>query len=81
MTKPEPDFEDDLEETQEAITEALNALDDVKAYTLKLDELKDFKAAQYALRNLCEDHYTENDVPELYTSKVCVEGNEREFME
>lgn len=53
--EPEPNFSHDVEEMQDAVTEALNALTDVKAYTLQADELHDYKAAQYALRNLCDD--------------------------
>lgn len=55
MAKPEADFESDLEEQQEAVNSALNELARVKAYTLKPEEIRDFKAAQYALRNLSED--------------------------
>lgn len=81
MTNIEPDFEDDLEQTEEAIAEALNALTEVQAYTLKVEELRDFKAAQYALRNISEHYYGDNDVPELYKTRIEVEGNEKELMD
>ena len=50
----------------DAVSEALNALTDVKAYTLTAEEIRDFKAAQYALRNLSTDHAGDNDVPGVY---------------
>ena len=55
MTNSEPDFEEHLAETNEAVQNALNELAEVRAYTLKDHEIKDFKAAQYALRNLAPD--------------------------
>ena len=76
----EDDFEEDLEQTEEAITDALDALTEVKAYTLKVEELRDFKAAQYALRNLSQHHHGDNDVPELYKTRVEVEGNEKDYV-
>lgn len=72
----EPDFRDHVEQQQEAIATALNALTDVRAYTLTAKELRDFKAAQYALRNLSEDHSTE-DVPDIYEVPIMVTGDER----
>ena len=65
MSDAEPDFQSDLSEMEDAVTDALNALADVKAYTLKPDELRDFKAAQYALRNISPDH-GQHDVQEAY---------------
>jgi len=76
MSDTEPDFQGDLSEQQEAITNALNELTKVKAYTLKLDELTDFKAAHCALRNLSEEHATHNNVADLYKQEVVVEGDE-----
>ncbi|QAS68897.1 hypothetical protein HFTV1-gp64 [Haloferax tailed virus 1] len=73
----EPDFSDDLEKTNEAINNALNELAKVKAYTLKVEELRDFKAAQYALRNISPEFAKSEDVPELYRTRVEVEGNEK----
>lgn len=75
----EPDFADDLEEMNDAVTEALNALADVKAYTLTVEDLRDFKAAQYALRNLSDDHARTEDVPELYEARVEVRGDESDY--
>ena len=54
--KAEPDFNEDVSEMEAAVVSALNELTRVKAYTVKPDELRDFKAAQYALRNLSPDH-------------------------
>jgi len=76
MTETEHDFQEDLNKQQEAINNALNELVRIKAYTLKLDELADFKAAQYALRNLSEEHATHNNVADLYKNNVVVEGDE-----
>ena len=76
MSDTEPDFSDDLAEQQEAINNALNELTKVKAYTLKLDELADFKAAHYALRNLSEEHATHNNVADLYKEDVIVNADE-----
>jgi len=78
MSNTEPDFKEDLEQTQEAVTTALNALTDVKAYTLKADEIADFKAAQYALRNLSEEHQSEN-VADLYKESLIVTGDESDY--
>jgi len=78
MNDTEPDFQEDKEEMQEAVKTALNALTDVKAYTLKADEIKDFKAAQYALRNLDADHNSEN-VAELYEVDLIVTGDESDY--
>jgi len=61
----EPQFEHHSDEMQKAVREALNALTDVRAYTLTADELQEFKAAQYALRNLSNEHATE-DVCAVY---------------
>lgn len=66
MTGGEPEFEEDLADTNDAVEAALSELTDVKAYTLKPEELRDFKAAQYALRNMSEDHANNHDVGELY---------------
>jgi len=77
MTDAEPDFQDDLDDLNEAVNEALNALAEVKAYTLTIDELRDFKAAQYALRNISEDKANGNDIPPLYEARVEVRGDER----
>lgn len=76
MTGGESNFEEEVSEQQEAINKALSELAKVKAYTLKLDELKDFKAAQYALRNLSEEHANDNNVSELYKEEIVVEGDE-----
>lgn len=72
----EPEFRDHVEQQQEAFATALNALTEVRAYTLKAEELRDFKAAQYALRNLSEDHASE-DVPDLYEVPITVTGDKR----
>jgi len=77
----EDNFSEDLENTQEAIEEALNALTEVKAYTLKVDELADLKAAQYALRNLSDDFPKGHDVPPLYQASVEVTGSEKDIQE
>lgn len=76
---PEPDFQDDLAETQEAIENALNELTKVKAYALTADEIADFKAAQYALRNLCDEYDKTHEVSELYEVDICVTGDEEEY--
>lgn len=78
-TEPEPEFSDDVGDMKEAVNSALNELAEVKAYTLTVEELRDFKAAQYALRNLSEDYAKTEDVPELYEARVEVRGNEREL--
>lgn len=62
----EPDFEEDLEEMQEAVNDSLRRLTDVKAYVLTGDDLQDFKAAQYALRNLSSDKTSDHDVEGVY---------------
>jgi|AntDeeMinimDraft_4_1070355.scaffolds.fasta_scaffold04863_3 hypothetical protein len=64
----EADFDEDLEQTEVSIACALNALADIKAYTLTADELRDFKAAQYALRNISRKHAGEN-VAALYDTE------------
>lgn len=57
MTKnTEPNFSADKNQMERQVNEALNALTEIKAYTLKADEIEDFKAAQYALRNLSPEH-------------------------
>lgn len=53
----EPNFEEDLSQNEEHIIEALNELTEVKAYTVASDELREFKAAQYALRCLLPEEY------------------------
>ena len=53
--EPEPEFSNDLETTNEAVARALNEIAEVRAYTLKADELKNLKAAQYALRDIHPD--------------------------
>ena len=78
-TNPEPEFKDDLSETQEAIRNALNELTDVKAYTLTAGEIADFKAAQYALRNLSDDFDKPHEVAELYEVDICVTGDEEDY--
>lgn len=65
MTDSEPDFQDDVDGMKESVTSALNELTDVKAYTLAPGELEDFKAAQYALRNLAPEH-GQHDVESVY---------------
>jgi len=74
----EPNLSDDIEEMEDAVETALDALTEVKAYTLKADELADFKAAQYALRNLSDDHSNEN-VAELYEVDLLVTGDESDY--
>ena len=64
--KTEVNFEKDLEVMEQRVAEALNNLGDVKAYTLKPDELRDFKAAQYALRNLAPDKEGNYNIGDLY---------------
>jgi len=64
----EPDFQADVDEMQAAVRRALNELTTVRAYTLTADELQDFKAAQYALRNLSPDHGSE-DIQAVYEGK------------
>ena len=68
MIDPEPEFNDDVKETQEAAATALKELSKVKAYTLKPSELRDFKAAHYALRNLT-DEFSWQDVEEVYSDE------------
>lgn len=77
--KPEPDFETDLEETQAEIEAALNHLTNVKAYTLTGDELADFKAAQYALRNLLDYYGKDKDVAGVYETEFRVIGDEEDY--
>lgn len=52
----EPNFSEDKEAMEQAVNNALNELTRAKAYTLKAGEIEDFKAAQYALRNLSPEH-------------------------
>ena len=73
------DFQDDIDEMHEAVNNALDELSDVKARTLKLGELQDFKAAQYALRNLSDRHAKDDNVADLYKENVVVEADESEL--
>ncbi|AFH22655.1 hypothetical protein OSG_eHP32_00005 [environmental Halophage eHP-32] len=52
----ESEFADDVEDMHEHVEAALKHLSEVKAYTLKADELYEFKAAHYALRNLTGEY-------------------------
>ena len=61
----EPEFEEHKEEMIEAVENALNELTEIRAYTLSADELQDFKAAHYALRNLSPAH-TDKEVRRVY---------------
>ena len=72
----EEDFSDDIDEMQEAVESALEELSRVKAYTLTVEELRDFKAAHYALRNLATDYYDE-DIPDLYETRIEVRADKR----
>lgn len=65
MTEPEPEFDEDVKSQQESVENALNELTDIRAYTLKTEELKAFKAAQYALRVISEDKDTVSSKQEL----------------
>lgn len=76
MSDVEQDFQDDIDEMRDAVENALEELSRVKAYTLTVDELRDFKAAHYALRNLATDYYDE-DIPELYETRVEVRADKR----
>jgi hypothetical protein len=76
--EPEPQFTDDKEEMQESIESALNELRNVRAYTLTAEELADFKAAHYALRNLHPEFPKDREIPELYQVRMMVEGDSRE---
>ena len=60
MTGGEPNFQNDVDEMEASVEAALNELTNIKAYTLKADELRNFKAAQYALRNLSPEHGLED---------------------
>lgn len=80
MSEPEDNLSNDIDEMEEAVENALDELSRVKAYSLTLEELRDFKAAQYALRNIVRQYYDE-DVPSLYESDVVVTANEREIKE
>ena len=62
----EPEFNQDVEIQQERIVRALDELSGIKAYTLKPDEIRDFKAAQYALRNLAGEGYQHDIEKEVY---------------
>ncbi len=53
--EPEPEFANDVETTIDAIARALNEITEVRAYTLKPGELKNLKAAQYALLDIHPD--------------------------
>jgi hypothetical protein len=66
VTDAEPTFQDDLDTMEQAVTDALNELSEVPAYVLKSDEIQDFKAAQYALRNLSPDKTSDHDVQGVY---------------
>ena len=72
----EDDFSDDVEEMQDAVESALEELSRVKARALTIEELRDFKAAHYALRNLATDYYNE-DIPELYETRIEVRADKR----
>lgn len=65
MEPGEPNFSEDLEDAEEAIHEALEKLTEVKAYTFTPNELRDLKAAQYALRNISDEHKN-HDVTSVY---------------
>lgn len=65
----EPHFQDDVDAMEDAVTDALNELTHVQAYVLTGDELQDFKAAQYALRNLAPDKRSDNDVAGVYDAE------------
>jgi hypothetical protein len=76
MSDVEKEFESDVEEMDDAVTSALEELSRVKAYTLTVEELRDFKAAHYALRNLATDYYDE-DIPPLYQTRIEVRADKR----
>jgi len=65
MTKGELYFPEDKEELEENVTKCLNLLAEVKAYTLKPEEVQSFKAAQYGLRDICED-FKDQDLREAF---------------
>ena len=69
MSDIEAEFESDLNEMQEAVEAALDELADVRAYTLKADELQEFKAAHYALRNLAEPETYNYDLEEVLSGR------------
>ena len=73
------DFQDDVDEMHEAVDNALEELSCVKAQVLKLNELQDFKAAQYALRNLSKEHTKDENVADLYKENVVVEADESDL--
>lgn len=62
----EPTFSTDQSDGQEAILTSLNALTEVKAYTLTADELRELKAAQYALRYLSPEFDTSKQASDAY---------------
>lgn len=78
MTDPEPNFAEDKEAMEQQLTEALEALTEIPAYTLTAEELADFKAAHYALRNLHPDFPRDHDIPEVYQAELIVTGDMRE---
>lgn len=69
MSDVEPDFGEDKDEMQQAVEAALDELSDVKAYTLKADELQEFKAAHYALRNLADPESYNYDLEEVLSGR------------
>lgn len=73
------DFQNDIDEMYESVNNALEELSNVKARSLKLSELQDFKAAQYALRNLSDRHSKDENVADLYKDTVEVEGDESDL--
>lgn len=66
MTHPQPDFTDDVDTNEDAVNTALAELAKVKAYAMTPSELRDLKAAQYALRNLSPDFNDDYDPTEPY---------------
>jgi len=76
MSDVEEDMSEDIDEMNEAVEAALEELSRVKAYTLTVEELRDFKAAQYALRNIATDYYNEN-VADLYEARIEVRADKR----
>lgn len=62
----EPDLSEHIDEANEACESALEELAEVRAYTLKPEELQDLKAAQYALRNIVSEGPRTEDVAGVY---------------
>jgi len=66
MAGGEDTWDEDKQVLEDSVEQALREVTNIKAYTLTAEEIRDFKAAQYALRNISQEHAGDNDVAGLY---------------